>query len=78
MFLFCWSNASWSIFDPLEPHCISSRAVDMDIYCMSFYCKNALVGGNDNEREVAEVVLSIFSKTIDKSSWCCMLQGSVR
>jgi len=46
------------IFDPLEPHCISSRAVGRDIYCMSFYCKSALVGGNDNEREVTEAVLN--------------------
>jgi len=46
------------IFDPLEPHCISSRAVDRDIYCMSFYCKSALVGGNNNEREVTEAVLN--------------------
>ena len=46
------------IFDPLEPHCISSRAVERDIYCMSFYIKSKLVGGNDNEKEVTDTVLN--------------------
>ena len=38
------------IFDPTEPHCVSSKAVGRDIYCLSFYCKSALFGGNDNLR----------------------------
>ncbi|CAJ1935863.1 unnamed protein product, partial [Cylindrotheca closterium] len=40
------------IFDPTEPHCISSKAVSRDIYCTSFYCKSALIGGNDNSKKL--------------------------
>lgn len=36
-------------FDPSEYHMISSRCKDKDeIYCVSFYLKSNLIGGNDN------------------------------
>ena len=35
-------------FNPLEAHCISSKAVDRDILCASLYCKTAQVGLNCN------------------------------
>ena len=39
------------IFNPLEPHCISSKRVSQDIMCCSIYLKSKLVGGNDNSKE---------------------------
>ena len=37
------------IFDPCEPHCVSSRCRhDDNIYCLSLYLKTANVGLNDN------------------------------
>ena len=42
-------------FNAQEPHCVSSRcAADTDVYCMSYYVKTAVVGGNDNQRELNE------------------------
>jgi hypothetical protein len=38
-------------FDPKEPHMISSRCnKDDDIYCLSFYLKSNIIGGNDNDK----------------------------
>lgn len=42
------------IFDPTVPHCVSSRACDCDVQCMSFYLKTAVVGGNDNSQQLSE------------------------
>jgi len=45
------------IFDPQEPHCISSRCKKDDKnYCISTYLKSANVGGNDNSRENSNVI----------------------
>jgi len=41
------------IFNPLEPHMISSRCNPKDdVYCISSYLKTAVVGLNDNKNEV--------------------------
>jgi hypothetical protein len=38
------------LFNPLVPHCISSRCDDTrDEFCISLYLKTAVVGGNDNK-----------------------------
>ena len=38
------------LFNPLIPHCISSRCDDTrDEFCISLYLKTAVVGGNDNK-----------------------------
>ncbi len=40
------------IFNPQEPHLISSRCnPDDDVYCISSYLKTAIVGLNDNMNE---------------------------
>ena len=42
-------------FNPKEPHMISSRCHDDDdIYCLSFYLKTGLIGGNDNDLKLTE------------------------
>ncbi len=42
-------------FDPSEYHMISSRCKDEDdIYCISFYLKSNLIGGNDNSSTLNE------------------------
>ena len=41
------------IFNPQEPHSISSRCnPEDDVYCISSYLKTAIVGLNDNMNEV--------------------------
>ena len=41
------------IFNPLEPHAISSRCNNDDqIFCISMYMKSAIVGLNDNSIEL--------------------------
>ena len=56
---FCFPEAGFAValrhgdtlvFDPRATHCISSKAIDDDVYSLSMYCKRALVGGNDNSR----------------------------
>ena len=42
------------IFNPLEPHCVSSKCVDYDIMCSSVYLKSKLVGGNDNSKQFTD------------------------
>ena len=43
------------VFDAYNwEHCISSPAVEGDIYCTSFYVKSKLVGGNDNSKELTK------------------------
>lgn len=40
-------------FDPSEEHMISSRCNgNDDIYCISFYLKSNIIGGNDNDKEL--------------------------
>ena len=42
-------------FNPSEPHMISSRCHNEDdIYCISFYLKTGLMGGNDNDLELTD------------------------
>ena len=41
------------LFNPTEPHCVSSRCRNNeDVYCLSSYVKSAVVSGNDNEQIV--------------------------
>ena len=41
------------IFNPLEPHAISSTCSDRkDVFCVSYYLKTAVVGLNDNGMEL--------------------------
>jgi len=41
------------IFDPMEPHAVSSRCQESDdIYILSYYLKTAVVGLNDNRLEL--------------------------
>ena len=41
------------LFNPTEPHCVSSRCRNNeDVYCLSSYVKSAVVSGNDNEQKV--------------------------
>ena len=43
------------IFNPCEPHCISSRCKrEDDILCISLYLKSAMVGGNDNSVDLTK------------------------
>ncbi len=43
------------LVNALEYHCLSSRCQsDVDIYCVSSYLKTAVVGGNDNTRQLSE------------------------
>jgi hypothetical protein len=43
------------LVNALEYHCLSSRCQsDVDIYCVSSYLKTAIVGGNDNNRQLSE------------------------
>ena len=43
------------LINALEYHCLSSRCQsDVDIYCVSSYLKTAVVGGNDNKRNLSE------------------------
>ena len=42
-------------FNAREPHMISSRTNnEIDIYCLSFYLKSNVIGGNDNKKELSE------------------------
>lgn len=50
------------VFDPCVRHCISSPSVKQDIYCMSFYIKDKLVGGNDNSKQLDETLVQISEK----------------
>lgn len=44
------------IFNPSEPHAVSSRCrLEDTIYCISFYLKSAVVGGNDNSIPLSDV-----------------------
>ena len=39
------------LFNPKAMHCVSSRTLlAYDVFCMLFYLKTAVVGGNDNSR----------------------------
>ena len=41
------------LFNPTEPHCVSSRCRNNeDVYCLSSYVKSAVVSSNDNEQIV--------------------------
>jgi hypothetical protein len=45
------------LFNPQKIHCVSSRKDPSnvnanDIYCVSFYSKTAIVGGNDNSLDL--------------------------
>jgi hypothetical protein len=43
------------LVNALEYHCLSSRCQsDVEIYCVSSYLKTAVVGGNDNNRQLSE------------------------
>ena len=43
------------LVNALEYHCLSSRCQsDVAIYCVSSYSKTAIVGGNDNTRQLSE------------------------
>ena len=43
------------LFNPLIPHCISSRCkYDDEIMCVSMYLKTAIVGMNDNSLELTQ------------------------
>ena len=56
------------IFNPREPHCISSRCCyDDDIICLSVYLKSALIGGNDNSTIVGPEVSKISNQFHDIS-----------
>eukprot|EP00957_Ditylum_brightwellii_P005340 407462-Ditylum_brightwellii.AAC.1 len=42
-------------FDPTVPHNVSSRCDnERDIFCLSFYLKSNIIGGNDNTRELTD------------------------
>ena len=42
------------LINALEYHCLSSRCTkNVDIFCDSSYLKTAVVGGNDNKRELS-------------------------
>lgn len=44
------------IFNPLEPHAISSRCEpDDEVFCVSVYLKSAVVGLNDNSIPLSPV-----------------------
>jgi hypothetical protein len=48
------------LFNPLIPHCISSRCkYDDDIMCVSMYLKTAIVGMNDNSLELTPSQLKL-------------------
>lgn len=61
-------------FNPNEPHMISSRCHDDDdVFCLSFYLKTALMGGNNNDleltveqKECLKVYEQIFEETKTK------------
>ena len=42
------------LFNPLVPHCISSKRVKHDIFCASIYLKSKFVGGNDNSLDFTQ------------------------
>ena len=43
------------LVNALEYHCLSSRCRnDIDLFCVSSYLKTAVVGGNDNKRELSK------------------------
>jgi hypothetical protein len=49
-------NGDILLFNPLIPHCISSRATQKEkVICTSLYLKTALVGGNDNDKTVQDL-----------------------
>jgi hypothetical protein len=40
------------LFNPLVPHCVSSRTTDIDVAFITFYLKTNIVGGHDNSQEM--------------------------
>lgn len=54
-------------FDPSVPHNVSSRCDNQrQIFCLSFYLKSNLIGGNDNSRNLTDEeqdLLDLFEKT---------------
>ncbi len=47
---------------------ISSRTTDdVDIYCLSFYLKSKVIGGNDNKKELNEKQ-EYYAKLFDEMS----------
>ena len=52
------------LFNPLVPHCISSKRVNCDIFCSSIYLKSKLVGGNNNSLDLTEQESS-FQRYLD-------------
>jgi hypothetical protein len=64
-------NGDLLMFNPLIPHCISTRcSSDTEVYCVSLYMKSLLVGGSDNDqilsqnsKDMAEFVLKKCTKT---------------
>ena len=64
-------NGDLLMFNPLIPHCVSTRCNDeTEVYCLSMYMKSLLVGGSDNDqvlspnsKEMAEFILTNCTKT---------------
>ena len=53
------------LFNPLIPHCISSRCkYDDDIMCVSMYLKTAIVGMNDNSLELTPSQLQLADRYV--------------
>ena len=63
-------NGDLLMFNPLIPHCLSTRcSSNRDVYCVSMYMKSLLVGGSDNDqilsrndKEMAQFVLDNCTK----------------
>ena len=53
------------LFNPLIPHCISSRCkYDDDIMCVSMYLKTAIVGLNDNSLELTPTQIKLADRFV--------------
>jgi len=53
------------LFNPLIPHCISSRCkYDDDIMCVSMYLKTAIVGMNDNSLELTPSQIKLADRFV--------------
>ena len=53
------------LFNPLIPHCISSRCkYDDDIMCVSMYLKTAIVGMNDNSLELTPSQIQLADRLV--------------
>lgn len=51
------------IFNPREPHCVSSRCHNSDtVYCVSLYLKSANLGGSDNSKPLNDNEISLLSQ----------------